>query len=235
MDGAGVIEVMLIDNEDLVRRGFRLALGETSDISVVADARVGAEALRLAKERQPRVILIDAGYSRQRADTEFIRTLTRSAAETGSRIIVLTSHDLDDYLFHTLKAGVSGFLLKTVSQEELVYAVRAVADGHAFICPVMTRRLIDRFEILPPPEENLYGVTLAALSRREMQILVGIAMGKSNQEIARELYLTAATVKSHVSHVLAKLHVPNRVHAALLAYRVGLVRLPLAMADGARR
>ena len=222
-----MIKVMLIDNEDLVRRGFRLALGETPDISVVADVRVGAEALRIARERRPRVILVDAGYSRQRGDPEFVRTLARSAAETDSRIIVLTSHDVDEYLFHTLKAGASGFLLKAVSQEELVYAVRAVAGGHAFICPVMTRRLIDRFEILPP-RENPHG-TLTALSRREIQILVGIAMGKSNQEIARELYLTAATVKSHVSHILAKLRVPNRVHAALLAYGVGLVRLPLAM------
>jgi DNA-binding NarL/FixJ family response regulator len=219
------IEIMLIDDEDLVRQGFQQALGEAADIAVVAETRVGPEALDLARRRRPGVILIDAGLSRQDG-TEIVRELARSPAGHFPGVIALTSLELDDYLFHMLKAGARGFLLKSVSQSELVYAVRAVARGHAFVCPAMMRRLIDRFEILPPPGAGSYANALAALSRREKQVLAGVAVGKSNQEIACELHLTAATVKSHVSHILAKLGLPNRMHAALLAHRVGLVSPP---------
>jgi DNA-binding NarL/FixJ family response regulator len=225
---APIIDVLLIDNEDLVRRGFRQALGEASDIAVVAEARVGAEALRLARVLRPRIVLVDAGSSAPEGRADFVQALARSSGAASPRIIVLTSLDLDDYLVRTLKAGASGFLLKNISQDELIYAVRSVADGHAFICPAMTRRLVERFDILPRPAENSYPAALTVLSGRERQVLIGIAMGKSNQEIAVELYLTAATVKTHVSHILAKLQLPNRLQAALLAYRVGLVRPPAA-------
>lgn len=228
MDDLSTLEVMLVDNEDLVRRGFRHALGEAPDITVVGDTRVGEEALRMVELRRPQVVLVDAEY-------EFIRKLAQpsGAAAPGITpgippgiapgIVVLTSIDLDSHLFGSLKAGASGFLLKSASQEELTSAVRAVADGAAFICPTMTRRLIDRFEILPPPQERSHAVALATLSGRETQVLSGIARGRSNQEIARELHVTAATVKSHVSRILAKLELPNRMHAALMAQRSGLV------------
>ncbi|MDK1475879.1 response regulator transcription factor [Streptomyces sp. 549] len=220
MDECSTLEVMLVDNEDLVRRGFRHALGEASDITVVADTRVGEEALRLLELRRPQVVLIDA-------ECEFIRKITKpsGAAAPGfvPGIVVLTSISLDSHLFGTLKAGASGFLLKSASQEELTSAVRAVAGGAAYICPTMTRRLIDRFEILPPPQERSHAVALATLSGRETQVLSGIAMGRSNQEIAAELHVTPATVKSHVSRILAKLELPNRMHAALMAQRSGLV------------
>ncbi|GGO90198.1 hypothetical protein GCM10012280_35170 [Wenjunlia tyrosinilytica] len=148
---------------------------------------------------------------------------------------MLTRTERDGHLYRSLKAGVRGFLLKSAGQEELTFAVRAVAGGEAYICPTMTRRLIDRFEILPPSQERPHTVALAALSGRETQVLSGIAMGRSNQEIARELHLTPATVKSHVSHILAKLELPNRMHAALLAYRTGLVRPPQAPSQAPSR
>ncbi|MET8679380.1 response regulator transcription factor [Streptomyces sp. NPDC004647] len=226
MDDFSTLEVMLVDNEDLVRRGFRQALGEAPDLTVVADARVGDEALRLVELRRPQVVLVDAEY-------EFIRKLAQPSEAAAPGIIVLTSIGLDSHLFGSLKAGASGFLLKSASQEELTSAVRAVAVGAAFLCPTMTRRLIDRFEILPPPQERSHAVALAALSGRETQVLAGIAMGRSNQEIAHELHVTAATVKSHVSRILAKLELPNRMHAALMAQRSGLVhssQLPQASA-----
>ncbi|MFF4229789.1 LuxR C-terminal-related transcriptional regulator [Streptomyces sp. NPDC001820] len=227
MDDFSSLEVMLVDNEDLVRRGFRHALGEAPDITVVADTRVGEEALRMVELRRPQVVLVDAGY-------EFIRKLAQPSGAAASEIapgmapgiVVLTSIDLDSHLFGALKAGARGFLLKSASQEELTSAVRAVANGAAFICPTMTRRLIDRFEILPPPQERSHAVALATLSGRETQVLSGIARGRSNQEIAHELHVTPATVKSHVSRILAKLELPNRMHAALLAQRSGLVHSP---------
>jgi DNA-binding NarL/FixJ family response regulator len=234
----GEIGVMVIDDEDLVRRGFALALSEAPGITVVAEARTGAAAIEAAAAHRPRVILADVGSARREDGIEFLRALahlpagpgtgpgTGTGTGTGTGIIVLTSLDLDDHLFHALRAGARGFLLKTVSQDELAYAVRSVAAGHAFICPAMTRRLIDRFEILPPPGERSYGVALSALSGREREVLTAIALGRSNHEIARELHLTPATVKSHVSRILSKLGLPNRVQAALLAYRVGLVRPP---------
>ncbi|TQK42325.1 DNA-binding NarL/FixJ family response regulator [Streptomyces sp. SLBN-118] len=213
------VEVMLVDNEDLVRRGFRQALAEASDITVVADTRVGETACRMVEQRRPQVVLLDAEY-------EFIQKLARPAQAPAPGIIVLTSIGLDSHLFGSLKAGASGFLLKSASQEELTSAVRAVARGAAFICPTMTRRLIDRFEILPPPHERSHAAALAALSGRERQVLWGIAMGRSNQEIAHELHVSPATVKSHVSRILAKLELPNRMHAALMAQRSGLVQSP---------
>ena len=222
------IEVLMIDNEDLVRRGFRQALGEAPDISVVAEARVGAEALRLARTVRPRIILVDAGCSTPEDGAEFVRVLASGSGPASAGIIVLTSLDREDYLVSALRAGASGFLLKNITQEELIYAVRSVADGHAFICPAMTRRLVEGFDIVPRRAEDPYPAALTVLSGREREVLIGIAMGKSNQEIARELYLTAATVKTHVSHILGKLKLPNRLHAALLAYRVGLVRQPPA-------
>ncbi|MDC0768697.1 LuxR C-terminal-related transcriptional regulator [Streptomyces sp. HD] len=223
MDDFRALEVMLVDNEDLVRRGFRQALGEEPDITVVADTRVGEEALRMAELRRPQVILVDA-------ECEFVRKLARplgtAVPGVAPGIIVLTSNALDSHLLGSLKAGARGFLLKSASQDELISAVRAVADGAAFLCPTMTRRLIDRFEILPPPHERSHAVALASLSGRETQVLCGIAMGRSNQEIAHELHVTLATVKSHVSRILAKLELPNRMHAALMAQRSGLVHLP---------
>src|SRR5215207_10164253 len=155
------IEVLMIDNEDLVRRGFRQALEEAPDIIVVAEARVGGEALRLARTVRPRIILVDAGSSPPEDRAEFVRTLARASASANAGIIVLTSVDREDYLVSTLRAGASGFLLKNVTEDELIYAVRSVADGHAFICPAMTRRLVEGFDILPRAAEDPHPAALA--------------------------------------------------------------------------
>ncbi|MER5472974.1 response regulator transcription factor [Streptomyces sp. NPDC002685] len=226
MDGFSTWEVMLVDNEDLVRRGFRQALAEAPDITVVADTRVGEEALRVAELRRPQVVLVDAECAFIRKLAQPLETAETAVPGVAPGIIVLTSNALDSHLLGSLKAGARGFLLKSASQDELISAVRAVADGGAFLCPTMTRRLIDRFEILPPPHERSHAGALASLSGRETQVLCGIAMGRSNQEIAHELHVTLATVKSHVSRILAKLELPNRMHAALMAQRSGLAHPP---------
>lgn len=207
-----MVPVLLIDSEDVVRRGFRQALGELPEVRVLADVRAGAHAVAAVDRYRPRVVLVDPGR-----DADLVRGLCTRAA-----VVVLTSQDQDEDLFRAVQAGARGFLLKSVGLDELGFAVRAVAAGHSFVCPEMTRRLLDRFDIRPPPED----VPLAALSTRERQVLVRIAEGRSNLEIAHELYLTTATVKSHVSRILAKLGLPNRMQAALLAHRVGLVHTP---------
>lgn len=202
--------VVLIDDEVLVRRGVRHALEDAADVVVVGEAGRAAEGLLLAQRHRPQVVL-----------TADVTELERLSTWTAGGVIVLAVESTDERLHRALTDGARGFLLKRASDEELVTAVRAVACGHAYLCAEVTGRLLDRFEILPPPEEVDRGLGL--LSGRERQVLVRMARGHSNDEIARELYLTCATVKSHVSHILAKLGQPNRMHAALLAQRLGLL------------
>ncbi|PWK86910.1 DNA-binding NarL/FixJ family response regulator [Lentzea atacamensis] len=204
------VSVLLIDDEVLVRRGFRHALEEAADVVVVGDTAHAADGVLLAQRHQPHVVL-----------TSDVTELTRLRACTAGGVIALAVEGTDEQLHRVLTDGVRGFLLKRASHDELLAAVRAVARGHAYLCAEVTGRLLDRFEILPPPEEADRG--LRVLSDRERQVLVRMARGRSNDEIARELYLTCATVKSHVSHILAKLGQPNRMHAALLAHRLGLL------------
>ncbi|NUT47971.1 MAG: response regulator transcription factor [Saccharothrix sp.] len=201
--------VLLIDDEVLVRRGFRHALEEADDLTVVGEASGAEEGLRLAQLRRPCVVI-----------TADVTDLARLRAFAGG-VIALAGEGSDARLHQVLTDGARGFLLKRASHEELLAAVRAVARGHAYLCAEVTGRLLDRFEILPPPEEVDRGLGL--LSERERQVLARMARGRSNEEIARELYLTCATVKSHVSHILAKLGQPNRMHAALFAQRLGLL------------
>ncbi|MCX2946750.1 LuxR C-terminal-related transcriptional regulator [Lentzea sp. NEAU-D7] len=205
-----LVSVLLIDEEALVRTGFRHALEEDADVVVVGDTARAAEGLLLAQRHRPQVVIT--------ADITAIARL-RTCAAGG--VIMLAVEDTDEQLHRVLHDGARGFLLKRSSREELLAAVRAVARGHAYLCAEVTGRLLDRFEIVPPSEEADRGLGL--LSDRERQVLVRMARGRSNDEIARELYLTCATVKSHVSHILAKLGQPNRMHAALLAQRMGLL------------
>lgn len=202
--------VLLIDDEVLVRRGFRLALEEAADVVVVGETARVADGLLLAQRHRPQVVI-----------TADVTELARLRACVDGGVVVLAAEGTDEQLHRVLTDGARGFLLKRSSHEELLAAVCAVARGHAYLCAEMTGRLLDRFEILPPPEEADRGLGL--LSERERQVLVRMARGRSNDEIARELYLTCATVKSHVSHILAKLGQPNRMHAALLAQRLGLL------------
>lgn len=203
--------VILIDDEVLVRTGLRHALEDEADVAVVGECARVTEGLPLARTRRPDVVL-----------TADVAELARLRMFAAGGVIVLGARSTDEQLHQVLAGGARGVLLKSSSREELLAAVRAVARGQAYLCAEVTGRLLDRFEILPPPEEADRGLGL--LSERERQVLVRMARGRSNDEIARELYLTCATVKSHVSHVLAKLGQPNRMHAALLAQRLGLNR-----------
>ena len=205
-----LVSVLLIDDEALVRTGFRHVLEEDADVVVVGDTARAAEGLLLAQRHRPQVVIT--------ADVTAIARL-RTCATGG--VIMLAVQNTDEQLHRVLNDGARGFLLKRSSREELLAAVRAVARGHAYLCAEVTGRLLDRFEIVPPSEEADRGLGL--LSDRERQVLVRMARGRSNDEIARELYLTCATVKSHVSHILAKLGQTNRMHAALLAQRMGLL------------
>jgi DNA-binding NarL/FixJ family response regulator len=218
---------MLIDDEELVRRGLRSALDEYPGVHVVADVVPGAIAVEMIRRLHPEVILTDTRIGPQQS-VEFVRRIAVEKWGHSLSIVAITRFDDDDYMFRVLKAGARGFLLKKeATEDELVRSIEAVAAGNAYICPSMTRRLIDHFETLPPPGTNLFSSILDRLSDREVEVLTGIAAGKSNQQIASELHLTSATVKSHVSRILGKLRLTNRMQAALLAYQAGLIRAPI--------
>jgi DNA-binding NarL/FixJ family response regulator len=198
-------------------------LQEEDDIRVVAEARTAAQALSAVEQHQPDVLLIDIQAPRGDC-VKLMASVLAQPDRTAPRMIILASLDFEDDLFLALRAGASGYLLKDVTQPELASAVRAVAAGGAVICPMMLRRLLDVFEIRRPPDGLRESAVLNGLSGREIEVLTSIATGKSNKEIAHELHLTTATVKSHVSNLLTKLKLRDRVQVALLAYQHGLVR-----------
>jgi DNA-binding NarL/FixJ family response regulator len=217
------VRVMLIDDEELVRRGLRSALDEAPAVTVIADVPPGSVAVEMIRRLHPEVILTDTRIGPQQS-IEFVRRIAAEKWEHSLSIVAITRFDDDDYMFGVLRAGARGFLLKKeATKEELLRSIEAVAAGNAYICPSMTRRLVDRFETLPPPGTNLFSSLLDRLSDREVEVLAGIAAGKSNQEIATDLHLTSATVKSHVSRILGKLRLTNRMQAAVLAYQAGLI------------
>ncbi|MEY9930930.1 DNA-binding NarL/FixJ family response regulator [Catenulispora sp. GP43] len=213
---------MLVDDHTIVREGFRHVLQAQDGIDVVAAADRSEGTHLLARRHEPDVILLDTRMDAGHGQA-FLHRLQAAVSAERTRIALLTDTADDAELFRALRAGISGFLLKDMSEPELVHAVRSIASGHAVIGPALTRRLIDRFEIFLPPEDA-FSYTVGLLTERERDVLTAIGNGGSNQQIARDLHLTTATVKSHVSNVLSKLGLPSRVHAALLAYRIGLVR-----------
>jgi DNA-binding NarL/FixJ family response regulator len=213
------IRVLLADDQDLVRAGFAMIIDGRADLEVVGEAGDGVEAVALARSAQPDVILMDVRMPRMDG-IEAARQLARAAHP--ARIIMLTTFDLDEPVFAALRAGASGFLLKDTKPDDLVAAIRVVHRGDALLAPTVTRRLLDRFagELpggAPPP-------SLAALSGREVEVLTLVARALSNDEIADRLTLSRATVKTHLSAILFKLGLRDRVQAAVLAYEVGLVR-----------
>jgi DNA-binding NarL/FixJ family response regulator len=213
------IRVLLADDQDLVRAGFAMIIDSRADLEVVGEAGDGVEAVALARSAQPDVILMDVRMPRMDG-IEAARQLARAAHP--ARIIMLTTFDLDEPVFAALRAGASGFLLKDTKPDDLVTAIRVVHRGDALLAPTVTRRLLDRFagELpggAPPP-------SLAALSGREVEVLTLVARALSNDEIADRLTLSRATVKTHLSAILFKLGLRDRVQAAVLAYEVGLVR-----------
>ncbi|WP_411699959.1 response regulator [Conyzicola sp.] len=210
--------VLLVDDQELVRAGFRIILNSEPGIEVVGEAANGADGVRLARELDPDVICMDVQMP-EMDGLEATRLIVADPSVT-SRVLMLTTFDRDDYLFAALSAGASGFLLKTASPENLVEAVQVLARGDALLSPTVTRRVIERFGRgdLPVPERAV----VTDLTERETEVLAQIALGRSNAEIAAELFVGEATVKTHVSNVLAKLGVRDRIQAVVFAYENGI-------------
>jgi len=215
-----MIRVLLVDDERLVRRGFRMILGAEPDIEVVGEAGDGHEALHVARTLAPDVILMDIRMPR----LDGLEATRRLLVGDGDRprVIVLTTFDLDEYVYAALRAGASGFLLKDAPEEQLITAIRVVADGGSIYAPAATRRVIEAFARDVAADDASRSV--AQLTARELDVLRGIAAGRSNREIARTLGLSEHTAKTHVAHILGKLGLRDRVQAAVLAYEAGVVR-----------
>ena len=212
--------MLLADDQALVRGGFRMILEARDDLEVVGEAENGAQAAELAEQHRPDVVLMDV-----RMPVLDGIEATRRIVDSGNsaRIIVLTTFDADEYVFAALRAGASGFLLKDVRPADLVEAIRVVARGDALLAPTVTRRLLDRFALELPGTDSV-PPDLGELTERELEVLRLVALALSNAEIAAQLVVTEATVKTHVSSVLRKLQLRDRVQAVVLAYDVGLVR-----------
>jgi DNA-binding NarL/FixJ family response regulator len=211
------IGVLVVDDQSMVRAGFRMLLGGESDIDVVAEASNGREAVEKAARFKPAVVLMDIRMPELdglQATREIL------AANPEARILILTTFDLDEYIYEALRAGASGFVLKDDPPEQLIAAIRTVAAGDALLSPSITKQVIGQFARLPqpaPPKE------LEELTAREMEVLRLIARGLSNAEIGAQLFISDTTVKTHVTHVFQKLNVRDRVQAVVLAYEAGIV------------
>jgi DNA-binding NarL/FixJ family response regulator len=216
------IRLLLADDQPLMRTGFRMILEETDDIEIVGEAEDGTQAVRLAGELNPDVILMDVrmpGVDGIEATRQIV------AANTAARVLIQTTFDLDEYAFSALRAGASGFVLKDVPLDELARAIRSVASGDAVVSPRITRRLLEVYATrLPDLSGDASDPALALLTPREQEVLLAVATGLSNTEIAEKLVVSEATVKTHVGSILAKLDLRNRVQAVIFAYDVGLVR-----------
>jgi DNA-binding NarL/FixJ family response regulator len=215
------IRIILVDDQELVRTGFRMVLDAQPDMTVVAEAADGLEAVEAARRHPADVMVMDVRMPRLDG-VEATRRIC--AAGDKPRVLMLTTFDLDEYAFSGLRAGASGFLLKDVPPAELLFAIRSVYAGDAVVAPSTTRRLIDRFVPLLPPGDSPAPSGLAELTEREREVLVQVAGGLSNAEIAERLFVSEATVKTHVGRILAKLGLRDRVQAVVLAYETGLVR-----------
>jgi DNA-binding NarL/FixJ family response regulator len=217
-----VIRVLLVDDQSLVRMGFRMILEAETDITVVGEAGDGAAAVSMAAALRPDVVLMDV---RMPGTDGIDATAAITAAEGTAKVLILTTYDLDHYVYAGLRAGASGFLLKDAPPADLLAAIRTVADGAAVLAPSTTRRLIDRFvPLLPDPERTTRRDSLLeALTGREAEVFRLLARGQSNREIASELFLSESTIKIHVGHILAKLNLRDRVQAVVLAYESGLI------------
>jgi len=215
------IRIMLVDDQPLLRMGFRMVLDAEDDLSVAAEAGNGEEAIALAASERPDVILMDVRMPGMDG-IEATRRIT--AASPDSRIIILTTFDLDEYAFGGLRAGASGFLLKNAEPSELVAAIRTVASGEASVSPRVTRRMLELFgSKLPGPEDTVDADRVGVLTEREREVFLAIAEGLSNPELAERFFLSESTVKTHVGRILQKLGLRDRVQAVILAYELGLV------------
>ena len=215
-----MIRLLLVDDQKLIRTGFRMVLEEAGDIRVVAEAADGAQAVTLARECSPDVVLMDV----RMPVMDGVEATRRITSTTSARVIVLTTFDLDEYAYDGLRNGASGFLLKDVPPETLCDAVRSVADGDAVLTPRITRELVDRFALSSPTtgRGGADAPELSRLTHREAEVLDLVASGMTNAQIAQRLFVTEATVKTHITRILAKLGLRDRVQAVIYAYEHGL-------------
>jgi DNA-binding NarL/FixJ family response regulator len=213
-----VISVVIADDQELVREGLRKMLDAEPDITVVGEARSGVEVLARARELDPDVVLMDI----RMPDIDGIDATARLVqAGNRARVLMLTTFDLDEYVYRAMKAGAGGFLLKDATREQLAAAVRGVFAGDALLAPSITRRLIEDYCRRPPPGAD--PTVLGQLSEREVDVLKQLALGQSNSEIAQQLWLGEATVKSHITRMLGKLGLRDRVQLVVFAYEHGIV------------
>ena len=215
-----MIRVLVADDQALVRAGFRAILEEQDDLEVVGEAEDGGEAVAIARELRPDVVLMDV----RMPGVDGIEATQRLLRDGDApRVLILTTFDLDEYVYEALKAGASGFLLKDAPRDQLVGAVRTVAAGEALLAPALVRRLIEDFVRRPAPGARS-PAELDDLTERELEVLTLVARGLANAEIATRLFVSEATVRTHITHILAKLGLRDRVQAVVLAYESGLVR-----------
>jgi DNA-binding NarL/FixJ family response regulator len=220
------IRILLVDDEPLLRLGFRLVLDSQPDMTVVGEAGDGADAVRLVAQLDPDVVLMDV---RMPGTDGIEATKQIVTGRSRSRVLILTTFDLDEYAYAALRIGASGFLLKNVPPADLLSGIRAVANGDAVVAPSVTRRLLDTLaHQLPDPGGRAHVVTdvrLARLTEREREVLIQLANGRSNAEIAERLFVAEGTVKTHIGRLLNKLELRDRVQAVIFAYQNGLVEL----------
>jgi len=227
------VRIVLADDQALLRKGFRMILEAEADLEIVGEAADGADAVRLVELYQPDVVLMDVRMP-VLDGIEATRAITAATPGDETRVLILTTFDLDEYAFSALRAGASGFLLKDVPPAELVAAIRTVANGDAVVSPRVTRRLLEEYADQLPDLADGTGASggglaaenaaLSSLTEREREVLLAVADGLSNAEIAQRLYVSEATVKSHVGRLLAKLGLRDRVQAVVFAFQSGLVR-----------
>jgi len=216
-----MVRVLIVDDQSLVRAGFRMILEAESDVEVVGEAADGVEAIAAAAELDPDVILMDVRMPNVDG-LEATRRLLEGK-DVGPRVLILTTFDLDEYVYEALRAGASGFLLKDTPPEQLVEAIRVVSNGDALLSPVITRRVIEEFVRRPPESVRKPVPEVEELTARELEMLRYVARGLSNAEIAKEAFVSETTVKTHIAHILMKLHLRDRVQAVVFAYENGVV------------